>query len=130
MPVTQARVSTFLVCLMLAQLAAPLATSQTLPAIDVNTDADLDLLAQVGIQPSKEHAQGWYDPAEGLGTIDLLYRQATITPLEDWSERAQEKVLDGNYIFTHTYPVPSNWVVELEEAGIHCFSFLPVNGFH
>ena len=130
MPVTQARVSTFLVCLMLAQLAAPLATSQTLPAIDVNTDADLDLLAQVGIQPSKEHAQGWYDPAEGLGTIDLLYRQATITPLEDWSERAQEKVLDGNYIFTHTYPVPSNWVIELEEAGIHCFSFLPVNGFH
>ena len=130
MPTPRARVSTFLVCLMLAQLATPFAMSQPLPAIEVNTDAELDLLSQVGIVPTKEHAQGWYDPSEGVGTIDLLYRQATITPLEDWSERTQEKVLNGNYVLTHTYPVPSDWVVDLEEAGIHCFSFLPTTGFH
>ncbi|MDP6224069.1 MAG: S8 family serine peptidase [Candidatus Poseidoniaceae archaeon] len=130
MPTPRARVSTFLVCLMLAQLATPFAMSQPLPAIEVNTDAELDLLSQVGIIPTKEHAQGWYDPSEGVGTIDLLYRQATITPLEDWSERTQEKVLSGNYVLTHTYPVPSDWVVDLEEAGIHCFSFLPTTGFH
>ncbi|MEC7485017.1 MAG: S8 family serine peptidase, partial [Candidatus Thermoplasmatota archaeon] len=130
MPTPRARVSTFLVCLMLAQLAAPFAMSQPLPAIDVNTDAELDLLAQVGILPTKDHAQGWYDPAEGLGTIDLLYRQATITPLGDWSERTQEKELNGNYVLTHTYPVPSDWLLDLEQAGIDCFSFLPVTGFH
>ena len=130
MPTSRARVSTFLVCLMLAQLAAPFAMSQPLPAIDVNTDAELDLLAQVGILPTKEHAQGWYDPAEGIGSIDLLYRQATITPLEDWPERTQEKVLNGNYVLTHTYPVPSDWLLVLEQAGIDCFSFLPMTGFH
>tara|TARA_Y100000589_G_C27198887_1_gene648405 strand:+ start:9089 stop:14668 length:5580 start_codon:yes stop_codon:yes gene_type:complete len=115
---------------MLAQLAAPFAMSQPLPTIDVNTDAELDLLAQVGILPTKEHAQGWYDPAEGIGSIDLLYRQATITPLEDWPERTQEKVLNGNYVLTHTYPIPSDWLLDLEQAGIDCFSFLPVTGFH
>ncbi|MGB0476480.1 MAG: hypothetical protein ACPGJT_06655, partial [Candidatus Poseidoniaceae archaeon] len=130
MPAPRARVSTFLVCLMLAQLATPFAMSQPLPTIEVNTDAELDLLAQVGILPTKEHAQGWYDPGEGIGTIDLLYRQATITALEEWPERTQEKVLNGNYVLTHTYPVPSDWLLELEEAGIHCFSFLPVTGFH
>ena len=130
MPTPRARVSTFLVCLMLAQLAAPFAMSQPLPTIDVNTDAELDLLAQIGILPTKEHAQGWYDPAEGIGSIDLLYRQATITPLEDWPERTQEKVLNGNYVLTHTYPVPSDWLLDLGQAGIDCFSFLPVTGFH
>ena len=79
MPAPRARVSTFLVCLMLAQLATPFAMSQPLPTIEVNTDAELDLLAQIGILPTKEHSQGWYDPSEGIGTIDLLYRQATIT---------------------------------------------------
>ena len=130
MPTPRARVSTLLVCLMLAQLAAPFAMSQPLPTIDVNTDAELDLLAQVGILPTKEYAQGWYAPAEGIGSIDLLYRQATITPLEDWSERTRENVLNGNYVLTHTYPVPSNWLLDLEQAGINCFSFLPVTGFH
>ena len=130
MPASHIRVSTFLVCLMLAQLATPFAMSQPLPVIEVNTDAELDLLAQVGIVPTNEHAQGWYDPSEGLGTIDLLYRQATVTPLEEWPERTQERVLSGNYVITHAYPIPSDWVVELEEAGIHCFSFLPITGFH
>ena len=45
-------------------------------------------------------------------------------------ERTQEKVLNGNYVLTHTYPVPSDWLLDLEQAGIDCFSFLPVTGFH
>ena len=36
----------------------------------------------------------------------------------------------GYYILTHTYPVPTEWESELNDAGIDCFSFLPVNGFH
>ena len=75
MPTPRARVSVFLVCLMLAQLATPLAASKPLPSIEVETNAELDLLAQVGILPTKEHAQGWYDSNDGSGTIDLLYRQ-------------------------------------------------------
>ena len=130
MPASHVRVSTFLVCLMLAQLASPFAMSQPQPAIEVNTDAELDLFAKVGIIPTKDHAQGWYDPSEGLGTIDILYRQATVTPLGEWPERTQERILNGNYVITHTYPIPSDGVVELEKAGIHCFSFLPVTGFH
>ena len=102
MPASHVRVSTFLVCLMLAQLASPFAMSQPQPAIEVNTDAELDLFAKVGIIPTKEHAQGWYDPSEGLGTIDILYRQATVTPLEEWPERTQERILNGNYVITPT----------------------------
>ena len=130
MPAPRARVSVFLVCLMLAQLVAPLAASKPLPSIEVDTDAELDLFAQVGIIPTKEHAQGWYNSNDGSGTIDLLYRQATVTPLEEWPLRANEKELNGNYVLTHSYPIPSDWIIELEEAGINCFSFLPVTGFH
>ena len=130
MPAPHVRISTFLVCLMLAQLAPPFAMSQPLPNIEVNTDAELDLLSQIGIVPTKEHAQGWYNAEEGVGTIGLLYRDATVTPVEDWSERTQENVLTGYYILTHTYPVPTDWEGELNQAGIDCYSFIPVNGFH
>ena len=125
------RVSFFLVTIMLTQLIAPLASSNSSqPGIIVDTDAELDILSQLGIHPTKSHAEGWYNAEEGVGTIGLLYRDATVTPVEDWPERANENVLSGYYILTHTYPVPTEWEGELKEAGIDCFSFLPVNGFH
>ena len=125
------RVSFFLVTIMLTQLIAPLASSNSSqPGIIVDTDAELDILSQLGINPTKSHAEGWYNAEEGAGTIGLLYRDATVTPVEDWPERANENVLSGYYILTHTYPVPTEWEGELKEAGIDCFSFLPVNGFH
>ncbi len=125
------RVSFFLVTIMLTQLIAPLASSNSSqPGIIVDTDAELDILSQLGINPTKSHAEGWYNAEEGVGTIGLLYRDATVTPVEDWPERANENVLSGYYILTHTYPVPTEWEGELKEAGIDCFSFLPVNGFH
>ena len=125
------RVSFFLVTIMLTQLIAPLASSNSnQPGIIVDTDAELDTLSQLGIHPTKSHAEGWYNAEEGVGTIGLLYRDATVTPVEDWTERANEKVLSGYYILTHTYPVPTEWEGELNDAGIDCFSFLPVNGFH
>ena len=125
------RVSFFLVTIMLTQLIAPLASSNSSqPGIIVDTDAELDILSQLGINPTKSHAEGWYNAEEGAGTIGLLYRDATVTPVEDWPERANENVLSGYYILTHTYPVPTEWEGELNDAGIDCFSFLPVNGFH
>ena len=130
MPASHVRVSTFLVCLMLAQLAAPIAFAQPSPDVKVETNADLDLLSQLGISPNMELASGWYDSDLGAGTVDLLHRDATVTPIENWQTVTGEKQLNGNYILTHTYPIPSDWVIELEEADIACYSFIPGTGFH
>ena len=130
MPASHVRVSTFLVCLMLAQLASPFALAQTSPDVKVETNADLDLLSQLGISPNMELASGWYDSDLGAGTVDLLHRDATVTPIENWQTVTGEKQLNGNYILTHTYPIPSDWVIELEEADIACYSFIPGTGFH
>ena len=131
MAARQMRVSFFLVAIMLTQLIAPFASSNSSqPGIVIETDAELDLLSQLGINPTKSHAEGWYNVEEGVGTIGLLYRDATVTSVEDWLERTNENVLSGYYILTHAYPVPTEWEGELNEAGIDCFSFIPVNGFH
>lgn len=125
------RVSFFLVTIMLTQLIAPLASSNSSqPGIIVDTNAELDLLNELGIRPTKGYAEGWYNAEEGVGTIDLLYRDATVTSVEDWQIRTQEKMLNGFYILTHTYPVPTEWESELQDAGIDCFSYVPHNGFH
>jgi hypothetical protein len=105
-------------------------SSSPQPGIIIETNAELDILSQLGINPTKAHAEGWYDAEDGIGTIDLLYRDATVTSVEDWPERAKESVLSGYYVLTHTYPVPTHWEGELKEAGIDCFSFIPINGFH
>ena len=88
------RVSMFLVAIMLTQLIAPLASSNSSqPVIEIKTDAELKLLSKLGIYPTKSHAEGWYNSEEGAGTIGLLYRDATVTPVEDWPKRADENVL-------------------------------------
>ena len=130
MPASHVRVSTFLVCLMLAQLATPIAFAQPSPDVKIETNADLDLLSQLGISPNMELASGWYDSDLGAGTVDLLHRDATVTPIEKWQTVTGQKQLNGNYILTHTYPIPSDWVIELEEADIACYSFIPATGFH
>ena len=78
------RVSFFLVTIMLTQLIAPLASSNSSqPGIIVDTNAELDLLNELGIRPTKGYAEGWYNAEEGVGTIELLYRDATVTSVED-----------------------------------------------
>ena len=94
MAARQMRVSFFLVAIMLTQLIAPFASSNSSqPRIVIETDAELDLLSQLGINPTKSHAEGWYNVEEGVGTIGLLYRDATVTSVEDWPERTNENVL-------------------------------------
>ena len=129
MAANRTRVATFLVFLMITHLATPFASSQSAPEIQVDTNAELDLLATIGVFPLNDHARGWYDSSEGIGTINLLYRDATVTPIAEWSERAFESTLSGYYVLTHTYPVPTEWKGELKEAGIDCSSFIPPNGF-
>ena len=42
----------------------------------------------------------------------------------------QEKSYHGFWMLTHEYPVPSEWIHELADAGVECWSFLPVSSFH
>ena len=119
--------------LLLIQVFAPVsfATEPNAPKINTDTSVDLDLLNTVGIQNSGDMSNGWFDSASGVGSIDLLYRDAAVIATEDWSAwTGQSNTLDGWYILTHTYPVPTEWFGELADSGIDCFSFLPPNGFH
>ena len=119
--------------LLLVQVFAPIsfAAESNTPKINADTSVDLDLLNTVGIQNSGEISNGWFDSANGVGNIDLLYRDAAVIATENWSAwTGQSNTLDGWYILTHTYPVPTEWFGELADSGIDCFSFLPPNGFH
>ncbi|MEZ8079169.1 MAG: hypothetical protein QMC53_06100, partial [Candidatus Poseidoniaceae archaeon] len=117
----------------MVQVFAPIsfAAEPNTPKINADTSVDLDLLNTVGIQNSGEISNGWFDSANGVGNIDLLYRDAAVIATENWSAwTGQSNTLDGWYILTHTYPVPTEWFGELADSGIDCFSFLPPNGFH
>ena len=119
--------------LMLIQVLAPIvyAAPSSGPDIAIDTDIDLDLFSSVGLSPSEEIANGWFDSELGAGELNLLHRNAGVVALEEWSEwTGQTSKLSGWYVLTHEYPVPTEWFYELDEAGIDCFSFLPPNGFH
>jgi hypothetical protein len=89
-------------------------------------------LAQLGIKPTKSHAEGWYNAEEGIGTIGLLYRDATVTSVEDWpeSERNEEcPLLDITFSPTHTlYQLSGKANSKRQELIVS--PSLPVNGFH
>jgi hypothetical protein len=118
---------------MLIQVLAPVTFigSAETPGHSVDTTVDLDLLSTVDLHPSGDLAHGWFDPSEGAGTINLIYRDASVIPVQEWAQwSGMGEKLDGWFVITHTFPVPSPWFDELEEAGIDCYSFLPPNGFH
>ena len=119
--------------LMLIQVLAPItyAAPSSEPAILIETDIDLELFSQVGLSPSETPANGWFEPREGAGELNLLHRDAGVVALEDWSEwTGQTSKLNGWFVLTHEFPVPTEWFYQLDDAGIDCFSFLPPNGFH
>jgi len=119
--------------LMLIQVLAPItyASPSSEPAISIETDIDLELFSQVGLSPSKTPANGWFEPEEGAGELNLLHRDAGVVAIEDWSEwTGQSSILNGWFVLTHEFPVPTEWFYQLDDAGIDCFSFLPPNAFH
>ena len=125
-------VSGFLMVLFLTQLLLPIVAAQSAsPDVVVETSNDLALLERWGMEPSGAPENGWYDPSEGVGSINLLYRDATLTATEDWAEVTGELGrLSGWYVLSHEYPVPSPWFHDLADSGIECYSFLPPNAFH
>ena len=75
-------------------------------------------------------AHGWFNPTDGIGEINLLYRDMGVIAVEDWSEwTSQSSKLTGWYVLTHEYPIPTEWFNELDDAGIDCFTYMPPNGF-
>ena len=118
--------------LMLIQVLAPItyAASPSGPEVIVETDIDLELLSAVGLNPSRDMANGWFNPDEGVGEINLLFRDMGVVGVNDWTDwTGQGSTLNGWYILTHEFPVPTEWFYELEDKGIECFSYLPPNGF-
>jgi len=118
--------------LMLIQVLAPItyAAPSSGPDLVIETNVDLDLFSTIGLTPSRDAAHGWFNPSDGIGEINMLSRDVGVVALEDWSDwTGQNSKLNGWYVLTHEYPVPTEWFYELDDAGIDCLSFLPPNGF-
>ncbi|MEC8540775.1 MAG: S8 family serine peptidase [Candidatus Thermoplasmatota archaeon] len=113
------------------QIIAPMVHSEesSSPNRAVNYSQHLESLENVGIYPSGELINGWFDDKNSVGEITLLYRTASVIPLAKFADWAQKETLDGRYIITHQLPVPTEWRHDLSDNGITCDSFMPPNGF-
>ena len=68
-----------------------------------------------------------WQPQTGNGeTIGLLNGNVDSIPLDQMADVPRH----GFWMLTHEYPVPSNWIDDLADAGIECWSFLPDSAFH
>jgi len=96
----------------------------------IETNADLKSLAQMNIFPNNDLSSGW-----NLGNLDdnenimLRFRNADPISLSQWSTHFGDLV-EGWHILQHSMPVPSEWLGELNNAGIDCHSYIPNGAFH
>ncbi len=63
---------------------------------------------------------------EDGGTIGLRNGDVKATPISQVPAFPQY----GFWMLTHEYPIPTEWVHELADAGVECWSFLPTSSFH
>ena len=66
------RASTFIVLLLL-QIISPfgMENASATPQTDISTNVDLNLLNNIGINPTGEIKNGWVEPSQALSQIDL-----------------------------------------------------------
>ena len=95
-----------------------------------DTEAALAWLEQLNIAPSDAAQHGWVSPDQTAGTTHLLYRDVALIAPSDWTEETGQQRVEGFHILGHTYPVPSDWFLDLAAAGIDCYSFMPPASFH
>ena len=95
-----------------------------------DTEAALAWLEQLNIAPSDAAQHGWVSPDQTAGTTHLLYRDVGLIAPSDWTEETGQQRVEGFHILGHTYPVPSDWFLDLAAAGIDCYSFMPPASFH
>ncbi len=67
----------------------------------------------------------WQVPSTDGPEIGLRNGVEYATPIAEVTQP-----LSGFWILSHSYPVPSDWVHDLADAGIECWSFLPSTSFH
>ncbi|MCS5537986.1 MAG: hypothetical protein NZ770_07765, partial [Candidatus Poseidoniaceae archaeon] len=89
------------------------------------SDADLQKLSRIGINPVFDAEHGWGIPSDGQ-VAWLRHRDAGMLSIEEWNE----ETISGWALLQHEYPVPTSWFNELALAGIECQSFLPPSSFH
>ena len=124
--------SAVMICLFfLCQIMAPMALADEteIPTALVTQSTELNELELISIQPSHELANGWFSSEHSAGEITLLYRDASVVPIDNWIEWTGIDALSGHYVITHEFPVPTEWKYQLSQHGIDCNSFMPPNGF-
>ncbi|MEC7177780.1 MAG: S8 family serine peptidase [Candidatus Thermoplasmatota archaeon] len=116
----------------LLQIIAPvtIAEETQLPPISIQQTEQLESLKSIGIVPNEDLVNGWFDDEHGAGEITLLYRTASVVPIDEWSRWTASDILNGRFVITHQLPVPTEWRHELANNGISCDSFMPPNGFN
>ena len=125
--------NTVMVCLFfLCQIMAPMALAHDtdVPKAFATSSAELEDLKSISIEPSYELSNGWFSPEYSAGEITLLYRDASVVPIDNWVEWTGQDALSGQYVITHEFPVPTEWKHQLSQQGIDCHSFMPPNGFN
>ncbi|MEC7507925.1 MAG: S8 family serine peptidase, partial [Candidatus Thermoplasmatota archaeon] len=119
------------IALLLVQVLSPMAFAQPSEASSsTDTEAALAWLEQLNIAPSDAAQHGWVSPDQTAGTTHLLYRDVGLIAPSDWTEETGQQRVEGFHILGHTYPVPSDWFLDLAAAGIDCYSFMPPASFH
>ena len=113
------------------QILAPLSYAKDveLPKVTVNDTEELSALEDITIFPSNKLKNGWFSSDVSAGQITLIYRDASLVPIENWPSWTGLDLLEGRYVITHQFPVPTEWKYQLSDAGIECNSFMPPNGF-
>ena len=122
-----------MICLFfLCQIMAPmaLANDTDVPKAFATSSTELEDLKSISIEPSYELSNGWFSPEYSAGEITLLYRDASVVPIDNWVEWTGQDALSGQYVITHEFPVPTEWKHQLSQQGIDCHSFMPPNGFN
>ena len=121
------------ICLFfILQIIAPLtiAEQSEVPAIQVDENSHTAALKKIGITPSEQLINGWFDNDLSADEITLLHRNVPTIPINNLLDWTGQETFSGRYIITHEYPVPTNWRHNLAAEGIICDSFMPPNGFN
>ena len=94
----------------LLQIIAPITIAEEtqLPPISIQQTEQLNLKS-IGIVPNEDLVNGWFDDEHGAGEITLLYRTASVVPIDEWSRWTASDILNGRYVITHQLPVPTEW---------------------
>ena len=122
-----------MICLFfLCQIMAPmaLANDTDVPKTFAASSTELEDLKSISIEPSYELTNGWFSSEYSAGEITLLYRDASVVPIDNWIDWTGIDALSGQYVITHQFPVPTEWKHQLSQQGIDCHSFMPPNGFN